>query len=1177
MEVAQLEVLIGARLDDLTKGLNEANRKLDDFGKNAGKSAKNAESALDKSFKGLVTKANAMGNMMSLAVSAPLVGLGTVAAKTFGEYETAMATMRSVTKATGAEMKRAAALAQELGSDIDIPGASAKDAALAMAELGKAGFTASQSMDAAKGVLQLAAVAQVDAAQAAEMNASALKAFGLEARSASKVSDLLAGAADSALGSTSEMATALSQAATVASQAGISIEDTVASLTMLANAGLRGSDAGTSLKTAILSITAPTDQAKKALRDLGVAIYDSHQRMRPFEDVVRDMKAALDGLSDESRADKLKTIFGTDAIRAATVLFDQGAEGLRKYRERIGEVGIAARTAKERMGEQEKATEALKNAMETAMIKGGEPLSKVIIAVANDATELLDAFSDLSPEMQEMAVKAGILAVALGPGIKGVAGAINAVVATRSAFVAASAARAAAMNAEGAAATTASLGVAKYVASLRVLAGVGAIAALATGTHGNPEADAFRADRYMESDHMRKVRELYQTRGRDEALRYAESQRQWWERGGLAEEQVRDVESYLKRQEQTRRAAGMLAAGQLAGAGLGARGEGTAPRKAGGKSPITDLFGGNEDLKEAFTQTMADFRREMALGGQETARARVEFELAEGKLKGLTGAAREQVLAAADMVDATERTREASAKARAERMKEADELARTIQQTRQAISLNGQAGEAATLRYRIENNLIGESNRALAKQALALMERKGAQDKSREASERSAKTLEDSRRRIMALGAQTDRDRISIEMFGKAFDKLTDAQNRNAVKSSERATAMEKEADAAEKRAQSIRDLTQEILKLRDTDPKDRIAREFFNKPYSELGSDKDRSFVRDEALRRSILDKDKRRTELEKDAAAWAKQALQDLEKAATAPAGPLTRVEEMRRLIDEWNGKGAALKLRNPLVDDASAGKILDLAAKLDSQKLDNALQQSLADYELALWQIDFALEDVDKAQRKTFGAEMRDLFDRFALATGRTSEYALRLRDLTARYGDAARAKQALDLEMKTEAAERWAQTMRNAADSVADSLADMLTRGRVSIGGLKDLLGNLAYTVGRDYLRDWLGGAMKIRSGGGGDVASQAAAFLGSIPFRASGGPVTAGQPYIVGEHQAEVFVPRQSGHILPSVPGGQTFNVSLAINTPDMQTARASKAQIAAEVAEEILGALRRVR
>jgi hypothetical protein len=40
------------------------------------------------------------------------------------------------------------------------------------------------------------------------------------------------------------------------------------------------------------------------------------------------------------------------------------------------------------------------------------------------------------------------------------------------------------------------------------------------------------------------------------------------------------------------------------------------------------------------------------------------------------------------------------------------------------------------------------------------------------------------------------------------------------------------------------------------------------------------------------------------------------------------------------------------------------------------------------------------------------------------------------------------------------------------------------------------------------------------------------------FRAKGGPVSAGQPYIVGEERPELFVPNVDGYILPSVPSPQ---------------------------------------
>ena len=52
------------------------------------------------------------------------------------------------------------------------------------------------------------------------------------------------------------------------------------------------------------------------------------------------------------------------------------------------------------------------------------------------------------------------------------------------------------------------------------------------------------------------------------------------------------------------------------------------------------------------------------------------------------------------------------------------------------------------------------------------------------------------------------------------------------------------------------------------------------------------------------------------------------------------------------------------------------------------------------------------------------------------------------------------------------------------------------------------------------------------------------FLGGIfkgIFRAGGGPVTAGMPYIVGEKEAEIFVPNTNGMILNQKQIGQMLS------------------------------------
>jgi len=73
-----------------------------------------------------------------------------------------------------------------------------------------------------------------------------------------------------------------------------------------------------------------------------------------------------------------------------------------------------------------------------------------------------------------------------------------------------------------------------------------------------------------------------------------------------------------------------------------------------------------------------------------------------------------------------------------------------------------------------------------------------------------------------------------------------------------------------------------------------------------------------------------------------------------------------------------------------------------------------------------------------------------------------------------------------------------------------------------------------------------------AGGSGSMGSSLVSFASSF-FRASGGSVQKGQPYMVGEQGAELFVPNQSGQIQQSARGGSdggATTVNFNINTVD---------------------------
>ena len=90
------------------------------------------------------------------------------------------------------------------------------------------------------------------------------------------------------------------------------------------------------------------------------------------------------------------------------------------------------------------------------------------------------------------------------------------------------------------------------------------------------------------------------------------------------------------------------------------------------------------------------------------------------------------------------------------------------------------------------------------------------------------------------------------------------------------------------------------------------------------------------------------------------------------------------------------------------------------------------------------------------------------------------------------------------------------------------------------------------------------------------------FLGGVIgglFRANGGPVKANQPYIVGERQHELFVPRTSGNIVPSVPmGGESVvnNITVSVDATGSSVSGSSAEgnqlgeQIAAAIQSELI-------
>jgi len=305
------------------------------------------------------------------------------------DYERTLNVMQATSSATAAEMSQISARAKQLGADNTLAAVSANDAANAMIELARAGLTVTDTMDAARGVLQLAAAGELATAEAATITANALNAFGLSGSEASRVADMLAAAANASSADVRDLGMGMSQASAVFRNANQPIETLITSMVMMSNAGVQGSDAATSLKTAMLALQAPTAKAQSILDEYGISLRDASGQMLPFREIIEELSGKLGVLSDAQRDAALKTIFGSDAIRAAQIVFMAGADAYDANAEAVGRAGAANELAAAQMKGAAGAIAGFQSELETIGLTLGEKALPHIVTFMQGISGLL--------------------------------------------------------------------------------------------------------------------------------------------------------------------------------------------------------------------------------------------------------------------------------------------------------------------------------------------------------------------------------------------------------------------------------------------------------------------------------------------------------------------------------------------------------------------------------------------------------------------------------------------------------------------------------------------------------------------------------------------------------------------------------------------------------------------
>ena len=148
---------------------------------------------------------------------------------------------------------------------------------------------------------------------------------------------------------------------------------------------------------------------------------------------------------------------------------------------------------------------------------------------------------------------------------------------------------------------------------------------------------------------------------------------------------------------------------------------------------------------------------------------------------------------------------------------------------------------------------------------------------------------------------------------------------------------------------------------------------------------------------------------------------------------------------------------------------------------------------------------------------------------------------------------------------------------AGSTLESGLVGAIKRGTLGFGDLRSTALSVINDITGQAVRSGLG-SFGLGGGGGGSGSGSLLGLVGAVgslfglPGRATGGPVSPGRSFVVGENGPELFVPTSAGQVVPA-GGGPTHNVNVSIKV--MAPAGASAPESLARSSRQIAQSVRR--
>lgn len=353
------------------------------------------------------------GKNLSMKVTAPIVGFGTLSVKNFTEAESAWARYARTSGKSQDELQKIMKEGINIAKDSVY---SSKEVAEMMEYMALAGWSSEDSLSSLNNMLKFVTASGLEAGYASDIVTDNLTAFGLEMSETDRLMNVMLKTQSATNTNTEQLAGAFSNVAATAGALGYSVEDTSIALGLLANSGLKGEKAGTKLRSVLTSLTTASESQKKILGELGVEMYNVDGTTKPLMETVGNLREKFANLTEEEKINYANKLVGKNNVNAFMIMMNATNEEVNNATEAIKSHDDALTQMSNVMGETtEFKLKELKKSFGEMTEQIGAQVVPILLQVTENIKGWIQAFSELDEGTKEFIVKAALIAAAVGP------------------------------------------------------------------------------------------------------------------------------------------------------------------------------------------------------------------------------------------------------------------------------------------------------------------------------------------------------------------------------------------------------------------------------------------------------------------------------------------------------------------------------------------------------------------------------------------------------------------------------------------------------------------------------------------------------------------------------------------------------------------------------------------